>query len=241
MTASITFSRATSRVRHIAADGYSRSTGKTGVVLVTSGPGATNVVTAVATAHMDSIPLVVISGQVMSSLIGNDAFQEADTVGITRPCVKHNILIKDVKDIASAIKKAFHIAETGRPGPVLVDIPKDLTAERTAYVYPKSVSLRSYQPKVKGNDRQIKRGLEMLLAAERPIIYSGGGPVLANAHKELTEFTRYLGAPITNTLMVLGAYPASDPQFVGMLGMHGTYEANMAMYERIDFRNRARF
>ncbi|MCP4009147.1 MAG: biosynthetic-type acetolactate synthase large subunit [Proteobacteria bacterium] len=214
-----------------AADGYSRSTGKTGVVLVTSGPGATNVVTAVATAHMDSIPMVVLTGQVMSQLIGNDAFQEADIVGITRPCVKHNVLIKDVHDIASAIKKAFHIAETGRPGPVLVDIPKDITAEKTKYVYPDRVSLRSYQPKVKGNDRQIKRGLEMLLAAERPIIYSGGGAVLANAHKELTELAQYLGAPVTNTLMGLGAYPASDAQFVGMLGMHGTYEANMAMYE----------
>ncbi len=214
-----------------AADGYSRSTGKTGVVLVTSGPGATNVVTAVATAHMDSIPMVVLTGQVMSQLIGNDAFQEADIVGITRPCVKHNVLIKDVHDIASAIKKAFHIAETGRPGPVLVDIPKDITAEKTKYVYPDRVSLRSYQPKVKGNDRQIKRGLEMLLAAERPIIYSGGGAVLANAHKELTELAQYLGVPVTNTLMGLGAYPASDAQFVGMLGMHGTYEANMAMYE----------
>jgi len=214
-----------------AADGYSRSTGKTGVVLVTSGPGATNVVTAVATAHMDSIPMVVISGQVMSSLIGNDAFQEADIVGITRPCVKHNILVKDVNDIASAIKKAFHIAETGRPGPVLVDIPKDITAHKTEYLYPETVSLRSYQPKVKGNDRQIRRGLEMLLAAERPIIYSGGGAVLANAHQELTEFVRYLGMPITNTLMGLGAYPATDKQFVGMLGMHGTYEANMAMYD----------
>ena len=214
-----------------AADGYARSTGNTGVVLVTSGPGATNVVTAVATAHMDSIPMVVLTGQVMTQLIGNDAFQEADIVGITRPCVKHNVLVKNVEDIASAIKKAFHIAETGRPGPVLVDIPKDITAEKTEYVYPKSVSLRSYQPKVKGNDRQIKRGLEMLLAAERPIIYSGGGAVLADAHKELTEFVQYLGAPITNTLMGLGAYPATDKQFVGMLGMHGTYEANMAMYE----------
>ena len=214
-----------------AADGYTRSTGKTGVVLVTSGPGATNVVTAVATAHMDSIPMVVISGQVMSELIGNDAFQEADIVGITRPCVKHNMLIKDVKDIATAIKKAFHIAETGRPGPVLVDIPKDITAIKTKYVYPDSISLRSYQPKTKGNHRQIKRGLEMLLAAEQPIIYAGGGAVLANASKELTELTQYLGAPITNTLMGLGAYPATDKQFLGMLGMHGTYEANLAMYE----------
>ena len=214
-----------------AADGYSRSTGKTGVVLVTSGPGATNVVTGVATAHMDSIPMVIITGQVMTQLIGNDAFQEADIVGITRPCVKHNVLVKDVRDIASAIKKAFHIAETGRPGPVLVDIPKDITAEKTQYVYPDSVSMRSYQPRIKGNDRQIKRGLEMLLTAERPVIYTGGGAVLADAHKELTEFARYIGAPVTNTLMGLGAYPASDEQFLGMLGMHGTYEANMAMYE----------
>ncbi len=214
-----------------AADGYTRSTGKTGVVLVTSGPGATNVVTAVATAHMDSIPMVVLSGQVMSDLIGNDAFQEADIVGITRPCVKHNILIKDVKDIATEIKKAFHIAETGRPGPVLVDIPKDITAQKTEYVYPESISMRSYQPKTRGNHRQIQRGLGMLLAAKRPIIYTGGGVVLADAHVELTKFTQYLGTPITNTLMGLGAYPASDQQFLGMLGMHGTYEANMAMYE----------
>ena len=214
-----------------AADGYSRSTGKTGVVLVTSGPGATNVVTGIATAHMDSIPMVVLTGQVMTQLIGNDAFQEADIVGITRPCVKHNVLVKDVRDIASAIKKAFHIAETGRPGPVLVDIPKDITAEKTEYIYPQRVSLRSYQPKVKGNDRQIKRGLEMLLAAERPIIYTGGGAILANAHKELTQFVQYIEAPITSTLMGLGAFPANNPQFLGMLGMHGTYEANMAMYE----------
>jgi acetolactate synthase-1/2/3 large subunit len=214
-----------------AADGYTRATGKTGVVLVTSGPGATNVVTGVATAHMDSIPMVVLTGQVMSQLIGNDAFQEADIVGITRPCVKHNILVKDVKEIAIAIKKAFHIAETGRPGPVLVDIPKDFTAEKTEYTYPDHISMRSYQPRVKGNDRQIKRGLEMLLDAQRPIIYTGGGAVLANAYQELTEFVHYLGMPITNTLMGLGAYPATDPQFLGMLGMHGTYEANMAMYE----------
>ena len=214
-----------------AADGYTRSTGKTGVVLVTSGPGATNVVTGIATAHMDSIPMVILTGQVMTELIGNDAFQEADIVGITRPCVKHNVLVKEVGDIATAIKKAFHIAETGRPGPVLVDIPKDITAAKTDYVYPDFVSMRSYQPRVKGNDRQIKRGLEMLLAAERPVIYTGGGAVLANADQELTEFCRYLGMPVTNTLMGLGAFPASDPQFLGMLGMHGTYEANMAMYE----------
>lgn len=214
-----------------AADGYTRSTGKTGVVLVTSGPGATNIVTGVATAHMDSIPMVVISGQVMSDLIGNDAFQEADIVGITRPCVKHNVLIRDVKDIATEIKKAFYISETGRPGPVLVDIPKDITAEKTEYIYPKSISMRSYQPKTKGNHRQIQRGLEMLLAAERPIIYTGGGAVLADANQELTEMTQYLGMPITNTLMGLGAYPATDKQFLGMLGMHGTYEANLAMHE----------
>ncbi len=214
-----------------AADGYARSTGKTGVVLATSGPGATNLVTGIATAHMDSIPMVIVTGQVMTSLIGNDAFQEADIVGITRPCVKHNVLVNDVKDIATAIKKAFYIAETGRPGPVLVDIPKDLTAQKTNYIYPKEVSLRSYQPIVKGDQQQVLRGLKLLLDAQRPIIYVGGGAVLSNAYKEITEFSRSIGAPVTNTLMGLGAFPASDPQFIGMLGMHGTYEANMAMHE----------
>ncbi len=214
-----------------AADGYSRSTGKTGVVLVTSGPGATNAVTGIATAYMDSIPMVVITGQVPTALIGYDSFQEADVVGITRPCVKHNFLVKNVNNLAETIKKAFHVAETGRPGPVLVDVPKDITAQKAHYHYPDDVTIRSYQPKIKGNDRQIKKGLEMLQAAKRPIIYVGGGAVLANAAEELTHFVRDTGLPITQTLMGLGAYPAPDSQFIGMLGMHGTYEANMAMHE----------
>ena len=214
-----------------AADGYARSTTKPGVALVTSGPGVTNTVTGIATAYMDSIPLVVISGQVSTALIGNDAFQEVDTVGITRPCVKHNFLVKDVKDLAATIKKAFYIAQTGRPGPVLVDVPKDVTAQRCEYVYPKEVQMRSYHPVVKGHPGQIKRAAEMLLGAKRPMIYSGGGVIASEASRELTEFTRALGFPITNTLMGLGAYPATDPLFVGMLGMHGTYEANMAMHD----------
>jgi acetolactate synthase-1/2/3 large subunit len=214
-----------------AADGYARSTTKPGVALVTSGPGVTNTVTGIATAYMDSIPLVVISGQVSTALIGNDAFQEVDTVGITRPCVKHNFLVKDVKDLAATIKKAFYIAQTGRPGPVLVDVPKDVTAQRCEYVYPKEVLMRSYHPVVKGHPGQIKRAAEMLLGAKRPMIYSGGGVIASEASRELTEFTRALGFPITNTLMGLGAYPATDPLFVGMLGMHGTYEANMAMHD----------
>ncbi len=214
-----------------AADGYARSTGKPGVVLVTSGPGVTNTVTGIATAYMDSIPLVVFSGQVATQLIGNDAFQEVDAVGITRPCVKHNILVKDVKDVATAVKKAFFIATTGRPGPVLVDLPKDVTAARCEYEYPKSVTMRSYNPVVKGHPGQIKRAVEMLLDAKRPMIYTGGGIVLGEASKSLTEFVQLLGYPITQTLMGLGSYPAGDPLFVGMLGMHGTYEANMGMHE----------
>jgi len=214
-----------------AADGYARSTNKAGVALVTSGPGVTNTVTGIATAYMDSIPLVVISGQVSTALIGNDAFQEVDTVGITRPCVKHNFLVKDVKDLATTVKKAFYIAQTGRPGPVLVDIPKDVTAQRCEYVYPKEVEMRSYHPVVKGHPGQIKRAAELLLGAKRPMIYTGGGVIASEASRELTEFTRSLGFPITNTLMGLGAYPATDPLFVGMLGMHGTYEANMAMHD----------
>ncbi len=213
-----------------AADGYARSTGKVGVALVTSGPGLTNAVTGIATAYMDSIPLVVISGQVPTGAIGMDAFQEVDSVGITRPCVKHNFLVKDVRELATTIKKAFHIASTGRPGPVLVDIPKDVTAHKTAYVYPESVVMRSYNAVVKGHSGQIKKAAQMLLEARRPMIYSGGGVVLGNAAKQLTELVRLLGYPCTNTLMGLGAYPATDPQFVGMLGMHGTYEANMAMH-----------
>jgi acetolactate synthase I/II/III large subunit len=214
-----------------AADGYARSTGKPGVVLVTSGPGVTNTVTGIVTAYMDSIPMVVLSGQVSTAYIGSDAFQECDAVGITRPCVKHNFLVKDVKDLAATIKKAFYLASTGRPGPVLVDVPKDITAHLAEYAYPKSVEMRSYSPVVKGHPGQIKKAVDLMLSAKRPIIYTGGGIILANAEAELTEFVRLLKFPCTNTLMGLGAYPATDPLFVGMLGMHGTYEANMAMHE----------
>ncbi|HSR63867.1 MAG TPA: acetolactate synthase 3 large subunit [Gammaproteobacteria bacterium] len=213
-----------------AADGYARATGKPGVVLVTSGPGVTNCVTGIATAYMDSIPLVVFSGQVHRHLIGNDAFQEVDAIGITRPCVKHNFLVKDVRDLARTIKEAFYVATSGRPGPVLVDIPKDVTADSCEYDYPKSVEMRSYKPVVKGHPGQIKRAAQLILSASKPMIYSGGGVILGNASKELIDFTRLLGYPITNTLMGLGAYPATDKKFVGMLGMHGTYEANMAMH-----------
>lgn len=213
-----------------AADGYARSTGKPGVVLVTSGPGATNAVTGIATAYMDSIPMVVLTGQVPKPLIGNDAFQEVDSVGITRPVVKHNFLIENVEDIATTIKKAFYVATTGRPGPVVVDIPKDITAAKAVFSYPREIKMRSYNPTVKGHPGQIKKALDIILSAKRPMIYTGGGVILSNASEALTEFARTLGAPITNTLMGLGAYPASDKQFVGMLGMHGTYEANMAMH-----------
>ncbi len=214
-----------------AADAYARATGEPGVVLVTSGPGVTNCVTGIATAYMDSIPLVVFTGQVPTHLIGNDAFQEVDAVGVTRPCVKHNFLVKNVEDLASTIKKAFYVATTGRPGPVLVDIPKDITADSCEYEYPKSVDMRSYKPVMKGHTGQMKRAVDMIASARRPMIYSGGGAILSNADKELTSFTRKLGFPITNTLMGLGAYPGTDKQFVGMLGMHGTYEANMAMHQ----------
>ncbi len=212
-----------------AADGYSRSTEKIGVALVTSGPGVTNAVTGIATAYMDSIPMVIITGQVPTHAIGQDAFQECDTVGITRPCVKHNFLVKDVKDIAATMKKAFYIASTGRPGPVVVDIPKDVTAHKTEFEYPKSISMRSYNPVVKGHAGQIKKALHVLSRAKRPMVYTGGGVVLGNAAVELAQLVRLLGFPCTNTLMGLGGYPATDRQFVGMLGMHGTYEANMAM------------
>ena len=212
-----------------AADAYSRATGLVGVALVTSGPGATNAVTGIATAYMDSIPMVIISGQVPVPAIGLDAFQEVDMVGITRPCVKHNFLVKDVKDIAAVMKKAFHIAATGRPGPVVVDIPKDITAHLTQYFYPKSVELRSYNPVLKGHTGQIKKAIKLLLEAKRPMIYTGGGLVLGDGAPELVKLARALGYPVTNTLMGLGGYPASDKQFVGMLGMHGSYEANMAM------------
>ncbi len=214
-----------------AADGYSRSTEKIGVALVTSGPGVTNAITGIATAYMDSIPLVIITGQVPTHAIGQDAFQECDTVGITRPCVKHNFLIKDVKDIAATIKKAFYIAASGRPGPVVVDIPKDITRpDHTAeFNYPKSISMRSYNPVVKGHAGQIRKAVQLLNRAKRPMIYTGGGVVLGNAAPELAQLVRMLNFPCTNTLMGLGGYPATDRQFVGMLGMHGTYEANMAM------------
>jgi acetolactate synthase I/II/III large subunit len=212
-----------------AADAFSRATGEVGVALVTSGPGATNAVTGIATAYMDSIPLVVISGQVPTPAIGMDAFQEVDMVGITRPCVKHNFLVKDVKDIASTIKKAFYIAATGRPGPVVVDIPKDITAHFAKFEYPTSVEMRSYTPVSKGHSGQIKKAVKLLLEAQRPMIYTGGGLVLGDASAELVKLARTLGYPVTNTLMGLGGYPATDWQFVGMLGMHGTYEANMAM------------
>jgi acetolactate synthase-1/2/3 large subunit len=216
-----------------AADGYARATGKVGVVLVTSGPGATNAVTGIATAHMDSIPMVILTGQVPTPVIGSDAFQEVDTVGITRPCVKHNFLVKRVEDLADTIKKAFYIASSGRPGPVVVDIPKDTTDPnvRIPYHYPEKIEMRSYNPVEKGHLGQIRKAVDMMLAAERPVIYTGGGVVLGEASEQLTELVHTTGFPITNTLMGLGAYPASDPQFIGMLGMHGTYEANMAMHE----------
>ena len=212
-----------------AADGYSRSSHKVGVCLVTSGPGVTNAVTGIATAYMDSIPMVVITGQVPTHAIGQDAFQECDTVGITRPCVKHNFLVKDVTQLAVTIKKAFYLAQTGRPGPVLVDIPKDVTQANAEYHYPKTVSLRSYNPVTKGHSGQIKKAVQLLLEARKPMIYAGGGVVLNNASAQLTRLTRLLGFPCTTTLMGLGGFPGSDPQFTGLPGMHGTYESNMAM------------
>ncbi|MAX50585.1 MAG: acetolactate synthase 3 large subunit [Methylophaga sp.] len=216
-----------------AADGYARATGKPGVVLVTSGPGATNAVTGIATAYMDSIPMVVITGQVSTAVIGSDAFQEVDAVGITRPCVKHNFLVKDINDLAETVKKAFYVASTGRPGPVVVDVPKDITdpTVKVPYHYPDKVNMRSYQPTVKGHTGQIKRAVDLMLSAKKPMIYTGGGVVLGKGSDELRQFVRHLGFPITSTLMGLGAYPASDKQFLGMLGMHGTYEANMAMHD----------
>ncbi len=214
-----------------AADAYARATGEVGVALVTSGPGATNAVTGIATAYMDSIPLVVISGQVPTAAIGQDAFQECDMVGITRPCVKHNFLVKDVRHLAATMKKAFYIASTGRPGPVVVDIPKDVTQHVAKFEYPGSVQMRSYSPVLKGHSGQIKKALKLLLEAKRPIIYIGGGVVLGNASEKLTRLVRELGFPMTNTLMGLGGYPATDGQCLGMLGMHGTLEANMAMHE----------
>lgn len=214
-----------------AADGFARATGKAGVVLVTSGPGITNAITGIATAYMDSIPMVVLSGQVMTPLIGYDAFQEIDAVGISRPCVKHNFLIQDVEDVAATIKKAFHVATTGRPGPVLVDIPKDITAQVTEFIYPEHIEMRSYPAIADAKKHQIVSGVEAIVDAKKPIVYSGGGVVLARAQDELREFVRKLGFPCTNTLMGLGGFPHDDPLFVGMLGMHGTYEANMAMHD----------
>jgi acetolactate synthase-1/2/3 large subunit len=214
-----------------AADGYARASGKPGVVLVTSGPGVTNAVTGIATAYMDSIPLVIFTGQVPTALIGNDAFQEVDSVGITRPCVKHNFLVKDVTKLAETVKKAFYIATTGRPGPVLVDLPKDVTIAKTEFHYPKKVKLRSYNPTIKGHAGQIRKAVDLILSAKRPMIYTGGGVILSDGSTELVELIQLLGYPITETLMGLGAYPATDKQFIGMLGMHGTYEANMAMHE----------
>ena len=213
-----------------AADGYARATGDVGVALVTSGPGVTNAITGIATAYMDSIPMVIITGQVPTAAIGLDAFQECDTVGITRPIVKHNFLVKDARDMAMVMKKAFHIARSGRPGPVVVDIPKDVSFNKVPYAgYPESVEMRSYNPVRKGHGGQIRKALQLLLAAKRPYIYTGGGVLLSNATEELRTLVNMLGYPVTNTLMGLGAYPASDRKFLGMLGMHGTIEANNAM------------
>ena len=212
-----------------AADGYARATGEVGVALVTSGPGVTNAVTGIATAYMDSIPMVIVTGQVPTPAIGLDAFQECDTVGITRPIVKHNFLVKDVRELAVTMKKAFHIARTGRPGPVVVDVPKDVSMATAPFDYPKAVEMRSYNPVRKGHGGQIRKAVQLLLGARRPYIYTGGGVILGNASSELRELVDLLGFPCTQTLMGLGAYPASDPKFLGMLGMHGTYEANMTM------------
>jgi len=212
-----------------AADGFARATGEVGVALVTSGPGVTNAVTGIATAYMDSIPMVIITGQVPTPAIGLDAFQECDTVGITRPIVKHNFLVKDVRDLALTIKKAFHIARTGRPGPVVVDIPKDVSLAKTTFSYPDRIEMRSYNPVKKGHSGQIRKAVQLLLQAKRPYIYTGGGVILGEATAELRELVDLLGFPCTNTLMGLGAMPGTDPRFLGMLGMHGTYEANMTM------------
>jgi acetolactate synthase-1/2/3 large subunit len=214
-----------------AADAYSRSSQKTGVALVTSGPGVTNAVTGIATAYMDSVPLVIITGQVPTHAIGQDAFQECDTVGITRPCVKHNFLVKDVRELASTIAKAFFIARSGRPGPVLVDIPKDVSVARCRFEYPQQLAMRSYNPVLKGHLGQIKKAVQLLAAAERPMIYTGGGVILSDSAEALTRLVNLLGYPCTSTLMGLGGFKASDPKFLGMLGMHGTYEANMAMQD----------
>ena len=214
-----------------AAEGFAKSSDKPGVVLVTSGPGATNSITGIADAYMDSVPIVIFTGQVRTALIGNDAFQEVDTVGITRPCVKHNFMITDVKDMASTIKKAFFVATTGRPGPVVVDIPKDITEDKCEFNYPDSVEMRSYNPIIEISDDSIKQAAEKILSCDKPVIYAGGGVINSNASEELTKFAKYLNFPVTNTLMGLGCFPGDDPQFIQMLGMHGSYEANMAMHD----------
>jgi len=212
-----------------AADGYARATGEVGVCLVTSGPGATNTVTGIATAYMDSIPLVILTGQVPTALIGNDAFQEADIVGITRPCTKHNYLVRDISELPRVMREAFYIARSGRPGPVLIDLPKDVVNQSAEFSYPAHVSIRSYKPTVKGNPRQIQRALDEILKAKKPVIYAGGGVVLSNAAPELRRFAKQLSIPVTTTLMGLGCFPGTDPLSLGMLGMHGTYRANMAI------------
>ncbi|MFC1120876.1 acetolactate synthase 3 large subunit [Pasteurella multocida] len=214
------------------ADGYARATGKVGCVLVTSGPGATNTITGIATAYMDSVPLIILSGQVMSGLIGSDAFQECDMVGISRPVVKHSFLVKSAAEIPETIKKAFYIASTGRPGPVVIDLPKDVVnpAHKFTYHYPEKVELRSYNPTIQGHKGQIKKALKALLVAKKPVLFVGGGVITANCSDKLTQFAKTLNLPVTSSLMGLGAYPSSDKQFLGMLGMHGTYEANNAMH-----------
>jgi acetolactate synthase-1/2/3 large subunit len=212
-----------------AADGYARATGKVGVAIATSGPGATNTVTGIATAYMDSIPVVIITGQVPTPLIGNDAFQEADIVGITRPCTKHNFLVRDVRDLAKIIKKAFYIAGTGRPGPVLIDFPKDIQVATTEFKYPESVEIRGYKPTLEGHPRQVEKAVAMLLSSKKPVVYVGGGVILGNASNELSALARNLGVPVTTTLMGLGSFPEDDPLSLGLLGMHGTYYANMGV------------
>ncbi|GAW66818.1 acetolactate synthase [Geoanaerobacter pelophilus] len=212
-----------------AADGYARATGKVGVAIATSGPGATNTITGIATAYMDSIPMVIITGQVPTALIGNDAFQEADIIGITRPCTKHNFLVKDVKDLPTIMKKAFYIARTGRPGPVLVDLPKDVQMAQAEFKYPETVEIRGYKPNLEGHPKQVEKAVTMITQAKRPVIYVGGGVILGNAAAELTAFAKRLAIPVTTTLMGLGAFPENDPQSLGLLGMHGTYYANMAV------------
>ena len=214
-----------------AAEGFAKSSDKPGVVLVTSGPGATNAITGIADAYMDSVPIVVFTGQVRTALIGNDAFQEVDTVGITRPCVKHNFMITDVKDMASTIKKAFYVASSGRPGPVVVDIPKDITEDSCEFIYPSKVSMRSYNPNIEINENAVDIAVDKILKSNKPVIYAGGGVINSNASQELTDLAKYLNFPVTNTLMGLGCYPGDDSQFLQMLGMHGSYEANMAMHD----------